>query len=286
MKNFFIYLIFISNLLFAQKLTVNNNTSIKLWSNNKIPDGTGPSGEPIISNKGSLINISIPKINVYSPEKTNGIGILIIAGGGYAHIELGKESNPTAKWLKSLGITVFELEYRLPQENWKSTIVPFQDAQRAMRIIRSKANEFNLDVNKIGILGFSAGGHLASYLSSTYSTNFYNPIDKIDSISAKPNFSILIYPIISMLPPNNKTHSFKSILGENPTKENEIKFSVEKQVNSKTPITFIAQAVDDPISPIDNSILMFNALKENHIDVEMHLFQNGGHGWGLGKKRD
>uniref|UniRef100_UPI0026215DC5 alpha/beta hydrolase n=1 Tax=Chryseobacterium sp. TaxID=1871047 RepID=UPI0026215DC5 len=132
--------------------------------------------------------------------------------------------------------------------------------------------------------GFSAGGHLTGYIASTFDTMYYPPQDAIDLISARPDFAGMIYPVVSMLPPNNTTHSFKSLLGKNPDMKDEIKFSVEKQVKAQTPITFLAHAEDDPISPVENSIMMYQALKNNNIPAEMHLFQTGGHGWGLGNK--
>ncbi|MBB6370788.1 alpha/beta hydrolase [Chryseobacterium shigense] len=256
---------------------------IPLWPHN-MPDTSGSRESETISDKGSVTNVSNPRLIVHQPKNPNGIAILVISGGGYAHIELGKESTPAANWLQSEGITAFELIYRLPQENWKTTNVPFEDAQRAIRMIRSLAQNYNIDPNKVGILGFSAGGHLAGYTSARPDQKLYAPIDHIDTLSARPDFTGLIYPVISMLPPNNKTHSYKSILGKTSSKEQEIAYSVEKQVNENMPITFITQAADDPISPVDNSFLMYSALNKAHVPAEMHIFQTGGHGWGLGKK--
>lgn len=279
MKNLFSILCLIT-FLFGKAQNV--TSEINLWKD-KAPNGPGPSGNNLISTKGSITNVSTPKLLVHLPKNPNGTAILVISGGGYAHIETGKESAPASNWLNSLGITAFELVYRLPQENWQNTEVAFQDAQRAMRVIRNKAKDLGINPNKIGVLGFSAGGHLAGMLSSTFGENYYKPTDSIDNLSAKPNFCALIYPIISMLPPNNNTHSFRMLLGKNPSLEQETKYSVEKQVNSENPTTFIAQALDDPISPVENSILMFQALKSKNIPAEMHIFQNGGHGWGMGK---
>ncbi|SHE84048.1 alpha/beta hydrolase [Chryseobacterium sp. OV279] len=256
---------------------------IPLWTS-QMPDGSGPRGTEIITAKGSVTNISKPRLIVHQPTHPNGTAILVISGGGYAHIEMGKESTPTANWLQSEGVTAFELIYRLPSENWKSTNVPFEDAQRAMRMIRSLAKKYKFDPDKIGILGFSAGGHLAGFTSAQPDKKLYKPVDKIDSLSARPDFAGLIYPVVSMLPPNNKTHSRKSILGENPSVAEEAAFSVEKLVNSNMPVTFLAQAMDDPISSVDNSLLLYSALKKVNVKAEMHLFPTGGHGWGLGKK--
>ncbi|NML72265.1 alpha/beta hydrolase [Chryseobacterium sp. RP-3-3] len=256
---------------------------IPLWAHT-MPDGNGPQEAETITAKGSVTHVSKPRLIVHQPSHPNGTAILVISGGGYAHIELGKESTPAANWLQSKGVTAFELIYRLSSENWTSTHVPFEDAQRAMRIIRSLAKKYSIDVNKTGILGFSAGGHLAGYTAAQPNKKFYQPVDAIDSLSARPDFAGLIYPVISMLPPNNDTHSRKSILGEHPSLSEETAFSVEKQVNSNMPVTFLAQAMDDPISSVDNSILLYSALKQVNVRAEMHLFQTGGHGWGLGKK--
>ncbi|MGY0038559.1 alpha/beta hydrolase [Pedobacter sp. NJ-S-72] len=134
---------------------------LSLWGNT-IPDGPGPQGaKKKTTASGSVTDVSNPRLIIHKPIKPNGTAILVISGGGYAHIEMGKESTPVANWLQSQGITAFELVYRLPQEGWKTTDVPFQDAQCAMRIIRSLAVQYRINPNKIGILGFSAGGHLA-----------------------------------------------------------------------------------------------------------------------------
>lgn len=284
-----IILLFINNMYHSQaterKFQLSSDLEqISLWPKNKMPDQLGTREAETITDKGSVTNVSDPRLIIRRPKNPNGTAILVISGGGYAHIELGKESTPTANWLQSEGITSFEIIYRLPQENWKTTNVPFEDAQRAMRLIRNSAKKYGINANKIGILGFSAGGHLAGMIATQPNKKFYESIDAIDSLSARPDFVGLIYPVISMLPPNNKTHAFKSILGAHPSTSEEIAFSVERQVNAHTPSSFLAQAVDDPISPVENSILMNNALKTANVPVEMHLFKTGGHGWGLGKK--
>ncbi|WP_294263514.1 alpha/beta hydrolase [uncultured Chryseobacterium sp.] len=259
-----------------------DSEQIDIW-NDKMPDEGESTGSETISDKGSVIHISTPRLIIHRPEHPNGTAILVISGGGYAHIELGKESTPAADWLQSQGITAFELIYRLPQEGWPTTHVPFEDAQRAVRLIRSRAGRYGIDPHKIGVLGFSAGGHLAGITATLFDKKFYKPVDSIDSLSSRPDFTGLIYPVISMLPPNNKTHSLKSILGNNPTIKEETDFSVEKQVTQDTPPTFLAQAADDPISPVANTYLMEAALKTAGVPVEMHIFRTGGHGWGLGK---
>ncbi|AZA90381.1 Predicted esterase [Chryseobacterium nakagawai] len=284
MKNTFWIIFLFSNLSFGQNKAEVPGVlpTITLWT--KMPDSPGPKGREIISSKGSFTNISTSKLIIHQPDEPNGIAVLVISGGGYAHIESGSEGNPTGEWLKSQGITAFELIYRLPGEGWETESVPFQDAQRALRIIRSNAEKYKINPDKIGVLGFSAGGHLAGYISSTFDKVYYPLQDAIDQVSARPDFTAMIYPVVSMLPPNNNTHSFKSLLGKSSDTKDQIKYSVEKQVTVQTPITFLAQSEDDPISSVENSILMYQALKDHKVSAELHLFQSGGHGWGLGKK--
>jgi len=255
---------------------------IPLWPDDKPPGGNGPQGPERTSAKGSVTNISRPRMAVYRPERPNGNAVLVIAGGGYAHIERGPESIPAARWLQSIGFTVFELIYRLPGEGWSNS-APFQDGQRAMRLIRSSASKYGLNANRIGIIGFSAGGHLAGTTAAEPDSQRYPAIDAADQQSARPDFAALIYPVLTFMPPYDNTRSRREIAGKHPTAAQSEAFSVERHVGSRMPPTFLAQAADDPISPIQNSLLMFNALKAAQIPAEMHIFQEGGHGWGLGK---
>lgn len=231
----------------------------------------------------STSNVTLPTISVFFPEevKSNGTSVVICPGGGYSHLAVDKEGFKVAKWLNKLGITTFVLKYRLPNDLiMKNKIVgPLQDAQEAIRYVRRNAIKWNLNSEKIGIMGFSAGGHLASTLSTHYMDKVY---DVTDGVSAKPNFSILIYPVISM---NSKiTHkgSRNNLLGEKPTNVLIEKYSNELQVNSNTPKTFLIHATDDKVVPVENSINYYLALKNNQVSAELHLFENGGHGFGLG----
>lgn len=231
----------------------------------------------------STSNVTLPAISVFLPKevKSNGTSIVICPGGGYSHLAVDKEGFKVAKWLNTLGITAFVLKYRLPNDLiMKNKIVgPLQDAQEAIRYVRRNAKKWNLNSEKIGIMGFSAGGHLASTLSTHYMDKVY---DFTDTVSAKPNFSILIYPVISM---NSKiTHkgSRNNLLGEKPTNALIEKYSNELQVNSNTPKTFLIHATDDKVVPVENSINYYLALKNNQVSAELHLFENGGHGFGLG----
>ena len=165
--------------------------AISLWPAAP-PGGEGPRGPETVYANGSLGNVSAPRLNVYRPSKANGAAVVVIAGGGYAHISAGVESAPTSLWLQSIGVTAFELIYRLPGEGW-SRDAPFQDGQRAMRLVRSLAPSYGVDPARIGPIGFSAGGHLAGTLAVSPDKAFYAPTDAVDANSARPSFCGLIY---------------------------------------------------------------------------------------------
>lgn len=229
----------------------------------------------------SVSNVSVPTITVYKPKNANGTAILIFPGGGYDHLSMLKEGQKVALWFNSLEITVFVLKYRLPNDKIMKdkSIGPLQDAQEAMRFIRRSATFWNINPNKIGVIGFSAGGHLAASLSTHYAENTY---PKSDTASARPDFSLLIYPVISMKNEIAHKGSRKYLLGENPTEEAIQKFSNELSVNKETPPTFLVHAADDKSVPVENSIVYFLALKKNNVPAEMHVYEKGGHGFGLG----
>lgn len=254
---------------------------VNLWSA-RPPGGPGPRGGEQVTSTGSISRIAQPRMAVYRPAQPNGTALLVVAGGGYAHIQVGHESRPVCRWLQSLGVTAFELIYRLPQDGW-AAVAPFQDAQRAMRIVRAHAAESRLDLRRIGALGFSAGAHLVGMTAVRPTARLYSPIDAADLLPARPDFLGLIYPVLTMMPPFDHTRSRREILGEHPSAAASAAWSVERQVDQHTPPTFLAQAVDDPISPVDNSLMMFQALRAAHVPAEMHIFQSGRHGWGMGK---
>ena len=246
------------------------------------PGGPGPQGAEEVDSRGSVSRISQARMTVYRPARSNATALLVVAGGGYARIQAGNESRPVCRWLQSLGVTAFELIYRLPQDGWPA-VAPFQDAQRAMRIVRAHAAAARLDKRRIGALGFSAGAHLVGMTAVQPTAHLYSPIDAADLLPARPDFLGLIYPVLTMLPPFDHTRSRREILGEHPSGAASAAWSVERQVDSHTPPTFLAQSADDPMSPIDNSLMMFQALRSAHVSAEMHVFQSGRHGWGMGK---
>jgi acetyl esterase/lipase len=232
----------------------------------------------------STSQVTNPNLSVYLPKKelANRSAVLIFPGGGYSHLAMYKEGQKVAEWLNSLGITAFVLKYRLPSDliMKDKTIAPLQDAQEAIRIIRRNAREWNIDPTKIGVLGFSAGGHLASTLSTHYQEKVYDA----DTTSSRPDFSILIYPVISMEDGITHSGSKNSLLGENAGRNLIEKYSNEKQVNADTPKTFLVHASDDKVVPVANSINYYLNLLQYNVPAEMHIYEKGGHGFGLGRE--
>jgi acetyl esterase/lipase len=241
------------------------------------PERVGESGKGI----GAVSGVVRPRIRVYRPAKPNGQAMLVMGGGGYFRIQVANESTPTCRWLQQIGYTAFELIYRMPGDGWPRE-APFADAQRAMRLVRARAADFGFDAPKLGIIGFSAGGHLAGMTAVMPDAPRYQPIDAIDQHSARPSVAGLIYPVLTLRAPFDTTRSVRELIGSHASPELAAEWSVETHVSARTPPTFTAQAADDPIAPIDNSLLMFDALRKAGVPHEMHIFANGGHGWGLG----
>ncbi|MBW1655572.1 alpha/beta hydrolase fold domain-containing protein [Flavobacterium quisquiliarum] len=262
---------------------------IPLWD--KIPDEIQSKEyiEKVDYNKDGIAEgvrkVTIPTLTPYfaDPEKSNGSAVIICPGGAYGMLAINKEGFKVAEWLNSIGIHAFVLKYRLPNDliMKNKTVAPLQDAQEAMRMVRRNSIKWKINPNKIGIMGFSAGGHLASTLSTHYNDKVYIPSD---TISAKPNFSILIYPVISTQEGITHQGSKDNLLGKNPDSALVDFYSNEKQVNAGTPKAFLVQATDDKAVPVENSINYYLALKKEKVSAEMHLYENGGHGFGLGVK--
>ncbi|PXY42252.1 beta-galactosidase [Flavobacterium cheongpyeongense] len=281
-KLLFFVSIGISLAAFSQK------KEIPLWD--KVPDAIEPKEytEKIITKNGvaeDVRKVTLPTLTPYfaEPEKSNGTAVIICPGGAYGMLAINKEGYKIAEWLNHLGINAFVLKYRLPSDEImkNKTVAPLQDAQEAIRMLRRNAAKWKLNPNKIGIMGFSAGGHLAATLSTHYNDKVYTPID---TISAKPNFSVLIYPVISMQEGVTHQGSKDNLLGKNAPVEIVEKYSNEKQITASTPKTFLVHATDDKAVPVENSINYYLALKKEKVSAEMHLYEDGGHGFGLGVK--
>lgn len=231
---------------------------------------------------GALSNISTPRMRVYRPEKPNGAAVLVCGGGGYFRIQLWKESTPIAQWLQERGFTVFELLYRLPNDGWEAA-APFMDAQRAMRIIRTKAAEFGLDPKQIGVMGFSAGGHLAGFTAYQPERQLYTGSDIYEKVSARPDFAALLFPVVSLRRPYDTTRTRREIIGDSPTTEAEIAWSLDTYASADAPPTIIFASADDKTAPPGHGIMLFEKLNAAGASAELHLFRDGGHGWGLGR---
>jgi acetyl esterase/lipase len=236
------------------------------------------------NDKGWVTKVSEPSLTPFFPEKDRATktAIIVIPGGGYAGIAINHEGIEIAKKFAAAGITAFVLKYRLPNDLIMTdrSIGPLQDAQRAIQVVRERAEEWNLDTNKIGVIGFSAGGHLASTLGTHFQKAL---IDNHSNISLRPDFMALIYPVITM---GAYTHqgSRQNLIGQ-PAPQDQINlYSNEKQVNKNTPITFLLHAQDDDVVPVKNSLLFYEAMTTAGGKAEMHLYQSGGHGFGSNNK--
>lgn len=223
-----------------------------------------------------------PECMVYTPQNSNGIGIIIFPGGGYQRIAMDNEGCEVAAKLNSMGYTVFVTTYRMPGEGHQyGPQTSLADAQRTIRWVRHHAKQWQLD--KIGVMGFSAGGHLAGMLATHYQHTIGTAVDDIDSLDARPDFTALMYPVITMLKDQTHKGSFTELLGTTPSDEQLRAFSVEANVHSAMPPCFLMHACDDLAVNVDNSVLMWQALKQHQVPVEMHLFEQGGHGFGIRK---
>lgn len=231
-----------------------------------------------------ISKVSIPTLTIFLPQKPNGTSVIICPGGGYSILSFEKEGTLVAKEFNKQGVVAFVLKYRLPDDssNTDRSLSPLQDAQQAILTVRKKAAMWGLNPNRVGIMGFSAGGHLAATASTHFERNagIMNP----DSISLRPDFSILLYPVISFDSSIAHKGSRDRLVGANASTEKINNFSNELQVSSKTPPTFLVHAGDDRSVPVENSIRYYQACIKNKIPVEMHLYPAGGHGFGMFNK--
>jgi acetyl esterase/lipase len=230
-----------------------------------------------------VTDVDQPLLTVYRPSRPDGSAVLMAPGGGYTRIVIDKEGVEAARRFNASGVTVFILRYRLPAEGWAGAKdVPLQDGQRAMRLIRSGAQSYGVDPNRVGVMGFSAGGHVAASLATRPADPVYTPIDNIDSLDAKPAFAALMYPVITMTAEGAHPGSRLKLLGANPPDALVEAYSCEKLVTRGTPPSFLCFAADDDVvPPMANGMAMFEALRRAKIPAEMHIFEAGGHGFGL-----
>jgi acetyl esterase/lipase len=222
-----------------------------------------------------------PKITVYRApaDKANGAAVVVCPGGGYVVLASDHEGKMVAEWLSSLGVSAFVLQYRLgPRYRHPA---PLQDAQRAIRTVRARAGEWGVDPRRIGLLGFSAGGHLASTAATHFDDGKPDATDPVERVSSRPDFAVLCYPVISLLSPAVHSGSRDSLLGDAPDPKLVESLSNERQVTPRTPPAFLWHTDDDGAVPVENSILFFEAMKRAKVPGELHVFLHGRHGVGL-----
>ena len=262
MKNFITtLLLFVTTMLSAQ-----NTLELPLWPAGA-PNSNGLTGTEEDLDGGRVANVVNPSITVYKATQPNGMAIIMCPGGGYARLAMNHEGHDMASWLNAQGITYVVLKYRMPNSHYE---VPLSDAEQAIRLVRQHAAEWGVRPDRIGIMGASAGGHLSASLATLYSSD-----------ETRPDFQILFYPVISMQPGITHGGSRQNLLGENPSQELENKYTLEKQVNERTPQAFIMLSADDGAVPPANGIHYFEALLQHQVPATLHVYPTGGHGWGF-----
>jgi acetyl esterase/lipase len=243
----------------------------------------GKDEETTVDNKGimTVSKVSRPTLTAYLPsaELANGTAIIVCPGGGYSILAAGHEGAEVAKELNKVGVAVFVLKYRIPSDIImpNKEIGPLQDAQQAIKTVRTRAAEWNINPTKIGIMGFSAGGHLAASAGVHYSKAL---IENSTNISLRPDFLILIYPVISFQDSLTHMGSRNNLLGKNVSQQKKDYYSNELQVTDSTPTTFLVHATDDNAVKVENSIRFYQALVKHHVPAEIHIYEKGGHGFG------
>lgn len=259
--------IFFSILLsVATMLSAQNTFELPLWPAGA-PNSNSLTGTEEDLEGGRVANVIKPSITVYKADKPNGMAIIMCPGGGYARLAMNHEGHDMAPWFNAQGITYIVLKYRMPNGHYE---VPLSDAEQAIRLVRQHAKEWNIRPDRIGIMGASAGGHLAASLATLYSSN-----------ETRPDFQILFYPVISMVPGVTHGGSRQNLLGNNPSQELEDRYTLEKQVNERTPQAFIMLSADDGAVPPANGIHYFEVLLQHQVPATLHVYPTGGHGWGF-----
>ncbi len=267
-------------------IKANAQTEMPLYSG-AVPNSKQAANKEAAVSKDNVLRISkvsVPTLTVYKPANPNGMSVIICPGGGYSILAFDKEGTRVAEEMNKWGITAFVLKYRLPDDttNIDRSTAPLMDAQQAIRLVRSKAAEWGLKKDKIGIMGFSAGGHLASTAATHFSSNV--DVTNKDTTSVRPDFAILIYPVISFDSTITHKGSRNNLVGATASAEQIKLYSNELQVNAKTPPSFLVHAGDDGAVPVENSIRYYQACVKYKVPAEMHLYPKGGHGFGMFNK--
>jgi acetyl esterase/lipase len=265
--------------LLAVPLRPDETKVFDLWPEG-VPD-LRPDATPEKVNDSRVGNVNHPTLIWYPApaDQACGTAVIICPGGGYGWLSMENEGSSPARWLNALGVSAFVLKYRLAEYGHPA---PLRDVLRAVRLVRSRAAEFNLKADRIGVMGFSAGGHLASCAGTLYDAPEGRTGAALDAVSARPDFLLLLYPVITMKDPSVHAGSRRNLLGPNPSAEQLQHLSTEEQVTKNTPPAFLVQTTEDRSVPVENSILFYEALRRAGVaDIEMHLFEKGPHGFGL-----
>jgi acetyl esterase/lipase len=284
--------IFIAGLVIMQSITMMAQDFRMPLYEGEIPNSkkTGQSEEIEHSDITLIRNVQVPDIAVYLPSKrfSTGQAVVICPGGGYWVLAYDLEGTDIARYLNSIGVAAIVLKYRLP--TYGNCVVPHKaplmDAQRAMRLVRTHAAEWSIDPKKIGVMGFSAGGHLASTLGTHFDYGNSDSPDPVEKQSCRPDFMILMYPVITFTDTTVHTGSREALLGKDADPELVKYYSNELQVKKDTPPAFFVHADNDPAVPVENSLLMYAAMRKQHIPAELHILSEGEHGFGLGGKNE
>ena len=286
MKDKFIFIFLLLNVIFKF-----------MYSQKVLPLYTGsiPNSKPFIDEEKSefnngittISNVSKPTLTVFLPakEKANGTAVIICPGGGYRVVTIDMEGTDAAKKFKEMGVAAIVLKYRIPDDRWmlNREIGPLQDAQQAIKTVRENAAKWNINPGRIGMMGFSAGGHLASTAGTHFKKTY---ISNTTNTSLRPDFMILIYPVINFMPGIGHMGSSEQLLGKTASQEKLKEYSNELQVTAETPPTFLVHASDDDgVSPM-NSIVFYDSLISKRIPAELHIYQSGGHGFGMNMKNN
>ncbi len=264
--------------LFAVLIAASNGSSFAaeptvelLWPNGA-PDAKGTAD----ADKPTLTLLPAPA------DKASGAAVVICPGGGYGGVMMSYEGVDVGRWLNTLGVSAVVLNYRHAGRGYHHP-APLEDAQRAIRAVRARASEWKLDPKKIGVLGFSAGGHLASTAGTHFDSGKADAADPIDRVSCRPDFMVLIYAVISLKPPATHSGSLHNLLGDNPDAKLVESLSNETQVTAQTPPTFLVASTADTVVPAENSVRFYLALRQAKVPAELHVYEKGNHGFGMGK---
>lgn len=249
---------------------------IPLWPEG-VP-GLKRDGLPEQEDNGRFSHVHQPTLTIYRPEVPNGTAVIYAAGGGYVRVAVGPNGGEITRWLNRVGITVFVLKYRHADYGQPA---PLQDALRAVRIIRSRAGEFGLKPDRIGMLGGSAGGHLTASAGSLFDAPEGRTGHALDAISGRPDFTILVFPVITMQDPHAHGVSRRALLGEAPSAELKSRWSIEEQVSAGSAPTFLVHSSEDSVVPVENSLLLYQAMRRAKVPIELHLYPKGPHGSGM-----